>query len=54
MAENIGILIEVFFVFGLALAFSVWQLWSVNRAIREREARERAEAEKSDGETPKA
>ena len=53
MAENIGVLIEVFFVFGLALAFAVWQLRSVNRAIREREAGERTEADNHDGEAPK-
>lgn len=48
MSENIGILIEVFLVFGLALGFSIWQLRSVNRAIREREARKLAEAERRD------
>lgn len=47
MLENYFGLIEGVFVFGLAVAFYVWQTRSVNRAIAERQRRE-AEAEKKD------
>jgi hypothetical protein len=46
MEQYFGI-IEAVFVFGLALAFYFWQRRSLARAIAEREARERAEAEQN-------
>ena len=44
------VLIEAVLSFGGVLVFCVYQLWSVRRAIAEREARERAEAASRDSE----
>lgn len=45
MIENYFGMIEAIFVFGLAIAFYVWQRRSLNRDIAERLAREKAEQE---------
>jgi hypothetical protein len=41
------ILIELFLTFGGVLAFCFWQLWSLRKLRLEREAKERAEKERT-------
>lgn len=42
-------LIEIAFVFGLAVAFYIWQMRTLKRDMAERERRELAEAEREAG-----
>jgi hypothetical protein len=46
MMDNIGIWVEVIFVFGGGVAFAGWQIYATNRD--QRRSREREEAAKRD------
>ena len=52
MIENYFGLIEAIFVFGLAIAFYVWQRYELNRDNRLYEERKRREAESASATPP--
>lgn len=52
MFQNYFGLIEATFVFGLAIAFYIWQMRSLKRDVAARKAREAREAERSETGAP--